>query len=149
MTVERRRQTLGAEGRGLRWGLIFVALFGYSLCLTNQRIELRERNSRIEGLEHELQQLRSDEAILRVRIDRACSFAEVQRIAGDKWKMDVARPEQRILLAVGEKPRIDAPVPDDRAFLADVAERLSRIVRGDVAEARPADLGGSDDAPAE
>jgi len=58
----------GAYRRDLAWALFFVGLFGYVLCLTSQRIELKAHNGRIVRV--------SDEKILaaQARLSRSAGL---------------------------------------------------------------------------
>jgi hypothetical protein len=136
-----------SRGRDLRWALILAVLFAYVLCLTYERIELKERNGRIEGLETALQGARSDEAVLLVGIDRACGYAEVHKLAHDKWGMEVARSGQWVLLAADENPAGMAAslAPPEHADLSALAVRLGRIFREGVAQAQSARTGEGGD----
>jgi hypothetical protein len=135
---------------GLRLGLAALALFSYFLCLAGERIELKERNGRIETLEQTLQESRSDEAFLRVTIERECNYAEVHRLARDKWGMDVADRNQRIMVASDESQPalpVAAVEPATQAGFLATAERVTRIFRENVAQARPSKLEGGDGSP--
>lgn len=148
MAGMRRR---GAYRRDLAWALFFLGLFGYVLCLTSQRIELKAHNGRIKELESALQRARNDEAILRVTIERECSYAEIRKRARDRWGMDVARRDQRILLAAGEGlfDAPAAPATAEKAGLISLAGRLGHVFREGVAQARPARTAeGGDGSPA-
>jgi len=138
--------------RDLRWGVFLAVAFAYVLCLTYERIELKERNGRIERYERALQEAKSDESMLRVTIERECNYADVHRLAREKWGMDVAQRSQRIFLALDETPRAKADPTEqiNHAGLVSVAERVTRLFRENVAQAHPRPSGaeGGDVAPA-
>lgn len=125
--------------RDLRWAFILAALFAYVLCLTYERIEVKERNGRIEALETALQGARTDEAVVLVEIERACGYAEVHKLAHERWGMEVARGSQWVLLAGNENSTGSAsPAQPEKANLGSLAGRLGRVFREGVAQAQSA-----------
>jgi hypothetical protein len=138
--------------RDLRWGLLLAVLFTYCLCLTWERIELKEMNGRIYGLERELQKARSDESILRVAIDRECSYEDVLRLAHDRG-MEAAQHSQRVLLPPEDLPVQEVlsarPALVRKAGLIEIAERVTQLLRENVAEARTPRLEAGDGPSAE
>ena len=112
--------------------LVFLGLFIYLIALTSIRVAYREHNGEIENLERKLKERRTDEAYLRSEISRSCGYVIVQRQAQEEWGMQIAGPQQHLLLAVG--PTQDAGEP-----LADAGfwTRLTGGFGHDVAQARP------------
>jgi hypothetical protein len=124
----------------LRWLLLVCGVLAYLLLLIWQRTEHRERRSRIESLEHSLQQKQTDEALLSVKLDRMTGFLAVQGITQTRG-MTAASENQCFLLAAEEPPA--TPELAAGPFEA-VPQWITRTLRGGIAQARPSASEGGD-----
>ena len=136
MPVLRRRRS--RRGGDLRWLLIIAGFFAYLLLLTWERVEVKERNGRLQCLERLLEEKRTDEALRIVQLERETDFLAVRQVVDD-LEMRAAGVDQRILLAAAGRPvRQEAP---DRSL--QVASRwLHRTLHGGIAQAQPSASGG-------
>jgi hypothetical protein len=121
-----------------------MGIFVYLLLLIWQRVELRERNGRIEDLEQDLQELRTDAALLELELDRRAGYLVVQDTA-EEWGMRPAASHQRFVLASITRPA--SSEPSEASGLGALAEQIRTSLSGGVAQARPSES-GEPDAPA-
>lgn len=129
----RRRQSL-------RWFFAGLGIFVYLLLLTWERVELKERNGRIEMLERTLQERQTDAALLRLDLDRKAGYLAVQN-AAEEWGMRPVEAHQRVLLAAVEQP--GAPEPASRSAPGLFVDQIRRGLSG-VAQAVPSSREESD-----
>jgi hypothetical protein len=121
-----------------------MGIFFYLLLLIWQRVEVRERNGRIEDLEQSLQELRTDAALLGLELDHKAGYLVVQDTA-QGWGMRPAATHQRFVLASISEPAASEPSP--ASGLGSLAEQIRKSLTGGVAQARPSESGETD-APA-
>lgn len=132
--------------RELQYALIAVGCFVYILCLTSQRLALKERYGQIKEVETALQAMRANEQKLKVTIEQHSDYTDILK-QGD----GVARPEQCKFLIVENNPA-DGPIgltDGEQSNTGTIRDRIVRIFREGVAQARPANpREGGDDSPA-
>jgi hypothetical protein len=124
----------------LRWLLLILGILAYLLVLIWERVEQRERSSRIESLESTLQQKRTDEALRQVELERLTGFLAVREIA-ENHGMSASSANQCFLLAAEEQPATAEPLTSP--FQA-VSQWVTRTLRGGIAQARPSASEGGD-----
>jgi hypothetical protein len=124
----------------LRWFLLVLGILVYALVLIWERVEHRERSSRIESLESTLQQKRIDGALCHMELERLTGFLAVQGVALERG-MTTASPNQCFLLAPEEQP---APVELAISPYQAASRWVTRTLRGGIAEARPSASEGGD-----
>lgn len=134
------RGTSLRQRRDLRWFLVILGFFAYLLLLTRERMEVKERASRIEILERSLQELKTDVALRNVALERLTGFPEVREMA-ERIGMRAADDGQRFLLATVQRPD---PQETSRDPLQVVANWFTQGISGGVAEAMPSATGTGD-----
>jgi hypothetical protein len=123
-----------------RWLLLVLGIVAYLLVLVWERVEHRERSSRIESLESTLQQKRTDEALRLVELERVTGYLAVQDIAQERG-MSVASVNQCFLLATEVQP---ATAELGISPFQAVSQWVTRTLRGGIAQARPSASEGGD-----
>jgi hypothetical protein len=124
----------------LRWFLLIVSFFAYLLLLTWERMEVKERSTRIESLEQTLQQKLTDQALLKVELARKTGFIAVRHVAETRG-LRPAELQQRFLLAADWRT---SPPAQDKGPFRMVMDWLTQSISGGVAVARPSAAGAGD-----